>query len=82
MTTPHSTKQPLVLIAEDDDLLREWLSLNLEILGFSIQVAENGKVAVEKFGESLPDIVLLDVNMPIMGGFDACLEIKNKVARS
>jgi two-component system, sensor histidine kinase and response regulator len=67
---------PLILVVDDDKLLREWICLNLEQFDFTILEAEDGKKAVEQCEKSLPDLILMDVNMPVMGGFDACLEIK------
>jgi two-component system nitrate/nitrite response regulator NarL len=70
---PHN-----VLIVDDNDLvrrlLRSWLELQpeWEICG----EAENGKLAIEKVEELHPDIVSLDLQMPVMNGLEAAREIK------
>ncbi len=54
-------------------LLRTWLKKvpGIEVVG----EAENGKTAVELMGESLPNVVIMDVNMPVMGGIEATRRI-------
>lgn len=69
-----------VLIAEDQELIRKSLGI---VLGMSegIEIAgmaENGKVAVDKAGELQPDLVLMDIHMPVMDGVEATGEIKRQ----
>ncbi|HEX2952748.1 MAG TPA: response regulator [Bacillota bacterium] len=65
-----------VLIADDEFLIREVLKANLEISGFEVVgEAENGSIAVQKYQELRPDIVIMDFKMPIMDGFQATREI-------
>ena len=70
-----TTRKPYILIIDDDAtvrlLMRDTLSEDLYI----IDEAENGIVALDKINEKQPDLVLLDVNMPGMNGFDVCTEI-------
>jgi len=65
-----------VLIADDEEFIRESLSIFLEDEGFEIEIAENGRIAVEKFTENEPDILLLDLRMPEMNGMDVIPRIK------
>jgi len=57
-----------VLIAEDDKNIRELLRLYIEKDGFETVCAGNGREALEKFEQTPPDLVLLDVMMPVMDG--------------
>jgi CheY-like chemotaxis protein len=59
-----------VLVVEDDRATREILTRTLEKEGWSVQEAENGRVALEHLAVSLPDVVLLDLAMPEMNGFE------------
>ena len=65
-----------VLIAEDDNSLREGLVDLLEAEGYAVATAGNGKEALEKYAETRPDLVMLDVMMPEMSGYDVCREIR------
>lgn len=61
-----------ILIVEDDAHIRELLRLYLEREGYKVVEAENGQVGVEKWREESPDMILLDVMMPIMDGWQVC----------
>lgn len=65
-----------ILIVDDTSETRFMLRMLLELSGFEVQEAENGKDALEKMNESLPDLVLLDVMMPIMDGITACKKLR------
>jgi PAS domain S-box-containing protein len=69
---------PRILIA--DDLLdnREWLTKLLTCLGFSVRSAANGEAAVLAWGEWSPQLILMDVHMPVMNGLEATREIKSR----
>ncbi|MBF0381366.1 MAG: response regulator [Magnetococcales bacterium] len=69
---------PLILVVDDDELLREWVCLNLEQFGFDTLEAENGQIAIAKCEKTIPDIILMDATMPVMDGFDSCREIKKR----
>ncbi|CDF46597.1 two-component response regulator (Extracellular proteinase response regulator) [Roseburia sp. CAG:100] len=69
-----------VLIADDHKMVREGLRRILEFDG-EIQVideADNGEECIKKIRSSKPDIVLLDINMPVMNGIEALQEIRKK----
>jgi len=68
--------QPLILIADDDAAFREIFSTKLSAEGYRIETAEDGKIAVQKTQALKPDLVLMDVNMPVMDGAAATLAIR------
>jgi len=67
---------PLILIADDDETERFLQRQVLEPAGFDIVEAKSGTAALERFAECKPDLVLLDVMMPEMNGFDVCRAIR------
>jgi two-component system response regulator AtoC len=70
------TQSKLILVVDDEENIRELLRESLEDEGYRVNVAKNGQEAVEKVRALNPDTVLMDVKMPIMGGMDAFLKIK------
>jgi len=67
---------PLILIADDEMDLRAMLRILLERDGYRIVEARNGEEAVELCKQQLPDVVLLDILMPVMDGAAACAHIQ------
>lgn len=65
-----------VLIADDDPDIRALLTLNLELSGYSVAVADNGGRAGELARSLLPDLIVLDVMMPVSDGFDILAGLK------
>ena len=76
--TPLVNKeQPIrVLVADDQDMMRELLSMSLQRMGYSVGTARNGKEALELFQNSPFDLLLLDVVMPEMTGFEVCTAVR------
>ena len=66
-----------VLLAEDDTSLRENVEELLELSGFSVFSASNGKIAVEMARKELPDIVLCDIMMPEMDGYEVLEQLSS-----
>ncbi len=65
-----------ILIVEDDANIRELLRLYLEREGYEITEAENGEVGVAQWRKVNPDMILLDVMMPVMDGWQVCKIIR------
>ena len=65
-----------VLIVEDDANIRELLQLYLEKDGYAVTIAADGGQGLEKFRAIKPDLVLLDVMMPVMDGWAVCKAIR------
>ena len=65
-----------VLIVEDDANIRELLQLYLEKDGYAVTVAADGGQGLDKFRAIKPDLVLLDVMMPVMDGWEVCKAIR------
>ena len=65
-----------VLVAEDDKNIAELLQLYLEKEGYAVTIAPDGGQALSKFRAIKPDLVLLDVMMPVMDGWGVCRAIR------
>jgi len=65
-----------VLIIEDDDNIAELLRLYLEKDGFTVAIAENGALGVSEFTRFEPNLILLDIMMPVLDGWGVCREIR------
>lgn len=65
-----------ILVVEDNDLNAKFASAILKRLNFNVDVAINGKISVEKFLENNYDIILMDIQMPVMNGLEATAEIR------
>jgi len=69
-------KTPLLLVVDDDIVIRTMLMKALQKQGFDTIEAPNGAEGIELFRQYRPDLVLLDVLMPVMNGFEACQEMR------
>src|SRR5690242_6442597 len=78
MTIPTNNAKPVALIVDDDAMMRLLIRQALERSGFLCHEAVNGASALEKFPELQPDIVLLDVMMPQMDGYEACTRLRQR----
>ena len=65
-----------VLVVEDDPNIRELLQLYLEKEGYAVTLAADGGQGLEKFRTNQPNLVLLDVMMPVMDGWEVCKAIR------
>jgi len=72
-----------ILVAEDERDIRDLIGFTLRFAGFEVVAVANGQEAVEAAVQEMPDLILLDVRMPVMTGYEACSRIKNdpKVCR-
>jgi CheY-like chemotaxis protein len=68
---------PKIMIVEDDTVIREIYMLKFEIEGYEVSGAGNGQEALGVMGTFQPDIILLDMMMPIMGGLEFMRRLKD-----
>ena len=69
-----------ILIAEDDQDIRELVVLTLQFSGFEVVAVEDGSLAVENAQAQAFDLILMDVRMPRMTGYEACRRLKEDEA--
>ena len=69
---------PLILVAEDERDIRDLIVFTLQISGFKVMQVPNGEEAVQKATEVEPDLILMDVRMPKMTGYEACQVLKEQ----
>ena len=67
-----------ILLVDDDRQNSEFLRKFLEVEGYEVTYAENGRKGLEAFSAAKPDLVLLDVNMPVMNGFELARLIRER----
>jgi two-component system cell cycle response regulator DivK len=65
-----------ILLVEDNELNRDMLSRRLHRLGYDVVVAVDGVTGVQQAVECLPDIVLMDMSLPVMDGWEATRQLK------
>ena len=65
-----------ILIAENEKDIRELIVFSLQFAGFDVVPAVDGQDAVEKALEVKPDLIMMDVRMPRMTGYEACAKMK------
>ncbi len=68
--------KPYILVVEDDQSLADWMADYMLENGFDISIANRGDEAVDLVKIDDPDIVILDINLPIKDGFSVCQEIR------
>ena len=66
-----------ILLVEDIRAISAITEARLTSFGHEVSIAENGQVAFDKFCESPPDLVLMDIEMPLMNGFEATNRIRS-----
>jgi len=65
-----------ILIVEDNDMNREMINRRLEFYGFKTLMANNGQEAIDKANEFLPDLILMDMSLPIINDGKQPLPLK------
>lgn len=67
---------PKILLVEDDEMNRDMLSRRLVKRGYEVLIATDGRMGVEMAGSHAPDLVLMDMSLPILDGWDATRSLK------
>ncbi|MDX0444911.1 response regulator [Sinorhizobium medicae] len=65
-----------ILLVEDNEMNRDMLSRRLSRRGFEVLIAENGQAGVELAASEKPDLILMDMSLPVMDGWEATRRIK------
>ena len=65
-----------ILVVEDDNNISNLIKMYLDKEGFDVRIAADGGKAVEEFKEKEPDLVLLDIMLPVMDGWQVCRELR------
>lgn len=71
-----ATAKKRILIVEDEDALAHMMRLRLEKLGYEITLAHDGEEGLKRVAEAKPDLILLDLLLPIVDGVTVCKKIK------
>jgi len=78
MSISTNEARPVALIVDDDAMMRLLIRQTLERAGFVCHEALNGLAALEQFPALQPDILLMDVMMPEMDGYEACARLRQR----
>jgi DNA-binding response OmpR family regulator len=67
-----------ILVVDDEPTLRETLAENLEVEGFRVVTAVDGRAALDRFHDSAPDLIILDLMLPELSGIEVCRAIRRE----
>lgn len=70
------SKRPTILVVDDDHMLLKMIGHILEQTGYEVLTIDNGEEALQKAAEHLPDLIILDLMMPLMSGLEVCRRLK------
>lgn len=73
--TNHQFK---ILVVDDEPDILEFIEYNLKREGYSVFLASNGQEGIDKATETTPDLIILDVMMPVLDGIEACRRLREK----
>ena len=68
-----------ILVVEDEPSLQETLLYNLEKQGYSVEAAGDGRLAIEAARRMNPDLIILDIMLPVMDGFEVCKILRKEM---
>ena len=71
---------PKILLVEDNEMNRDMLSRRLERNGFEVIIAVNGQEGVDLATSSMPDVILMDLSLPVLDGWEATRRVKGNPA--
>ena len=74
----NNNKGKKILVIDDDDKIRKMLTFLFLAKGFDVDSAENGLKALEVAEELVPDVIIVDLMMPVMDGFEFCKRIRER----
>lgn len=69
-----------ILLVEDNEMNRDMLSRRLKKRGFEVEIAIDGQQGIDMASESKPDLILLDMSLPVVDGWDAAKALKGNAA--
>jgi CheY-like chemotaxis protein len=75
-----TNRQTRILVADDDPVILRLLQVNFNLEGYEVHTATRGEEALDKAKEHLPDVILLDVMMPGVDGWEVCRRLKEDEA--
>lgn len=75
-------RQPRIVVADDDPIVVRFLTSVFQGEGFEVRGAEDGERALQMIRENRPDIVILDLVMPFMDGFEVCRQVRQTAETS
>ncbi len=75
--TKTKRKSPKILLVDDDRILAEMYRERLEIAGYNVEVSHNGESGLAKINHLKPDIIILDLMMPKLSGYEVLSTIKS-----
>ena len=78
MSPPDENEIISILVVDDDAVVREFMSATLEDAGFKVDTVEDGEAALCYCMENRPDLIVADVLMPRMDGFELCQELRRR----
>lgn len=78
MSSGSTATPPLILVVDDDPDILEALSEILEAEGYALRRARNGQEALERLVEPLPNLILLDLMMPVMDGWEFARRMRER----
>jgi len=68
--------KPRVLVVDDDDKIIRFVNINLKLAGYDVITAQNGEIALKLVASEKPDIMVLDIVMPVMDGFEVLRRVR------
>ena len=66
----------MILIVEDEPQMRELITLRLQLSGYEVATASNDEDGIKEMAKIMPDLIIMDLMMPGMGGYELCWKLK------